>query len=53
MTRRQRHERHSFWEHQGCSGMKVLFLESHSDWPISWIRMAPRRKLQTRKADAT
>lgn len=40
-------------EHQGCSGMNVLFLESDVDWSISWIRMAPRRKLQTRKAGAT
>ena len=40
-------------EHQGYMGMKVLFLESHDDWSISGIRMAPRRKLQTRKAGAT
>lgn len=53
MTRRQRDDRHELLEHQGCSGMKVLFLESHVDWSIRWIRMAPRRKLQTRKAGAT
>ena len=49
MTRRQRHDGHQLLEHQGCSGMKVLFLESHVDWSISWIRMAPRRKLRTRE----
>lgn len=36
-------------EHQGYRGMRVLFLESHDDWSISRIRMAPRRKLQTRE----
>lgn len=36
-------------EHQGYRGMRVLFLESHDDWSISRIRMAPRRKLQARE----